>query len=202
MQTILNEPGSAECVYPIRLLPFANDFCSEKAGLCVNVYDVRLKDEIPACGLNWPTDLVNITSYLRVRSLLQRCSLITHLRKQRPDVLNALHAQGKSEAWVECHSRVGRELGSATDPSSVTVLPRVLEKIPVLLFAGDQDFICNYLGQESLIQALTWNGGTGLGVRSGFPLSTTNIIIFDRKWKLKLGLLATPPREHGSPRGI
>ena len=50
--------------------------------------------------------------------------------------------------------------------SSVTVLPRVLEKIPVLLFAGDQDLICNYVGMEALIKALTWNGETGLGVRS------------------------------------
>ena len=82
------------------------------------------------------------------------------------------------------------------------MLPRVLERIPVLLFAGDQDFICNYLGQESLIQALTWNGGTGLGVRTGFLFLTTNIIMFDRKWKLKLGLSATPLLEHGSPRGI
>jgi hypothetical protein len=126
----------------------------------------------------------------------------THPHKQRPDVLAAFHAQAKSEAWVECQSRVGQELGSAKDPSSITVLPRLLERIPVMLFAGDQDFICNYLGQESLIQALTWNGGTGLGVRTGFPLLTTNIIIFDRKWKLKLGLLATLPLERGSPRGI
>jgi carboxypeptidase D len=48
--------------------------------------------------------------------------------------------------------------------SSVLVVPRVLEKIPLLLFAGDQDFICNYVGLESMIQALTWNGATGLGV--------------------------------------
>jgi hypothetical protein len=34
----------------------------------------------------------------------------------------------------------------------------------VLIFAGDQDFICNYMGLESMIQAMTWNGGTGLGV--------------------------------------
>jgi carboxypeptidase D len=49
----------------------------------------------------------------------------------------------------------------------VTVLPRILEKIPVLLFAGDQDLICNYVGQESVIQSLTWNGGKGLGVCTG-----------------------------------
>ena len=32
-----------------------------------------------------------------------------------------------------------------------------------MLFAGDQDLICNYVGIEALISALTWNGGTGLG---------------------------------------
>lgn len=79
--------------------------------------------------------------------------------------MNALHANAKSEAWVECQPRIHRELNLKGSESSVTVLPRLLEKIPVLLFAGDQDLICNYVGQESIIQALTWNGGTGLGVR-------------------------------------
>ncbi|KAI9513301.1 alpha/beta-hydrolase [Russula earlei] len=130
MQTVADEPGGA----------------NEKAGLCLNIYDVRLKDDIPACGMNWPYDLKNITSYLR-----------------RPDVVSALHAQAKSEAWVECLDRLHGQMKQRLVPSSVTVLPRVLEKIPVLLFAGDQDLICNYLGQESLIQSLTWNGGTGLG---------------------------------------
>jgi Serine carboxypeptidase len=101
------------------------------------------------------------------------CPLLTYA-KQRPDVLGALHAQAKSEAWVECHPRVGDQLRQAVAPSSVTVLPRLLERIPVLLFAGDQDLICNYLGQESLIQSLTWNGGTGLGVRTRFFLWTVN----------------------------
>jgi carboxypeptidase D len=130
MQLVVNEPGGAD----------------EKAGQCLNIYDVRLKDEIPACGMNWPPDLRNVTSYLR-----------------RPDVVGALHAQAKSEAWVECHPRVNTQMRRINAPSSVTVLPRLLERIPVMLFAGDQDLICNYVGQESLIQSLTWNGGTGLG---------------------------------------
>ena len=29
---------------------------------------------------------------------------------------------------------------------------------------GDQDLICNYIGIENMIKALTWNGQTGLGV--------------------------------------
>ena len=51
-----------------------------------------------------------------------------------------------------------------TSNASITVLPRVLERIPVMLFAGDQDLICNYMGIETMIQAMDWNGGTGLGV--------------------------------------
>ncbi|OAX43364.1 carboxypeptidase KEX1 [Rhizopogon vinicolor AM-OR11-026] len=113
---------------------------------CVNVYDVRLEDDEPACGMQWPPDLKDISSYLA-----------------RKDVLRALHAEAKSENWVECLGRVGNELRGDLSGSSVTLLPAVLERIPVLLFAGDQDFICNYMGIESMIKSLTWNGDTGLG---------------------------------------
>lgn len=34
-----------------------------------------------------------------------------------------------------------------------------------MIFAGDQDLICNYIGLENMIKGLTWNGETGLGVR-------------------------------------
>lgn len=57
------------------------------------------------------------------------------------------------------------ELYNTHSPSAITLLPKVIERIPVMLFAGDQDFICNYVGQEALIQAMAWNGATGLGVR-------------------------------------
>lgn len=48
--------------------------------------------------------------------------------------------------------------------SAIGILPKVLEKIPVLLFVGDQDYICNYVGMEAMMQAMTWNGEKGLGV--------------------------------------
>lgn len=76
MLSVANEPGSAECVSIQSICwPFANDFRSQKEGLCLNVYDVRLKDVIPACGLNWPLELIDVTSYLRVCSLSQRHAL-------------------------------------------------------------------------------------------------------------------------------
>lgn len=33
----------------------------------MNIYDVRLVDDYPACGMNWPPDLADVYPYLRVR---------------------------------------------------------------------------------------------------------------------------------------
>lgn len=66
--------------------------------------------------------------------------------------------------WEECRSKIHRNFVTRRSNSSITVIPRVLERIPIMLFAGDQDLICNYMGIETMIQAMTWNGGTGLGV--------------------------------------
>jgi carboxypeptidase D len=32
----------------------------------MNVYDVRLVDDWPACGMNWPPDLSDVYTFLRV----------------------------------------------------------------------------------------------------------------------------------------
>ncbi|THU91889.1 carboxypeptidase KEX1 [Dendrothele bispora CBS 962.96] len=114
--------------------------------MCINIYDVRYDDVQPACGMNWPPDIKPVTDYL-----------------DRKDVVNALHAQDHSQSWVECRGRIHQELHERQSNSSITVIPSVLERIPVLIFAGDQDLICNYVGLESMINAMTWNGETGLG---------------------------------------
>jgi len=114
--------------------------------MCVNIYDVRFDDTSPACGMNWPPDIQPITQYLG-----------------RPDVVRAIHASDHPGSWTECKGAVHSEFYEMNLPASVAVLPKVLEKIPVLIFAGDQDIICNYIGLENMIQGLTWNGATGLG---------------------------------------
>ncbi|EIM85643.1 alpha/beta-hydrolase [Stereum hirsutum FP-91666 SS1] len=114
--------------------------------VCMNVYDVRLDDEYPACGMTWPPDLHNVTTYL-----------------DRGDVKSAIHATAKPESWTECQSRIGSQLTLKNSPSSITFLPRIIEQIPVMIFAGDKDFICNYVGLEAMIQNLEWAGAKGLG---------------------------------------
>ncbi|KAF6762072.1 pheromone-processing carboxypeptidase KEX1 [Ephemerocybe angulata] len=114
--------------------------------MCLNMYDVRYEDTYPACGMNWPPEMHAITDFLG-----------------RPLVVNALHASAHPGAWTECKRDVHRAFREGEEQSSITVLPNVLSKIPVLLFAGDQDLICNYVGIENMIKDLSWNGEKGLG---------------------------------------
>ncbi|KAE9963480.1 Cell death protease [Venturia inaequalis] len=125
---------------------------TEKNGkkMCLNMYDVRLTDEYPSCGMNWPPDLVSVTPYLR-----------------RNDVMDALHIErfnapgGNSPGWSECSGDVGGAFTASESAPSVTLLPDLLTKVPIILFSGDQDLICNYKGTEELINNLSFNGGKG-----------------------------------------
>jgi carboxypeptidase D len=118
---------------------------------CVNMYDVRLKDSYPSCGMNWPPDLVNITPYLR-----------------RPDVLEALHVDpNKNTGWTECNGAVGAAFRAPNSKPSIEFLPKLVEEVPVLLFSGDQDLICNHFGTESLISNMEWNGAKGFEISPG-----------------------------------
>lgn len=126
----------------------------EDNGQCLNIYDVRLVDSYPSCGMNWPPNIRATYDYLH-----------------RADVRAAFHVDGrfKPEAWVECNARVGRALNTGDDvgtgtmePASVTLLPGLLaQNVEVLIYAGDQDLICNYLGLEKMLDHLSWSGGQG-----------------------------------------
>ncbi|KAF0469548.1 alpha/beta-hydrolase [Gigaspora margarita] len=112
---------------------------------CLNQYDIRdHNDSYPSCGLGWPYELPTVYKYL-----------------QRADVIQAIHAESKNTAWVECSPSVSRGFDHDMSPPSITLLPSILEKINVLLFSGDQDLICNKEGTEAFIKELEWNGAKG-----------------------------------------
>ncbi|KFA66402.1 hypothetical protein S40285_01281 [Stachybotrys chlorohalonatus IBT 40285] len=114
---------------------------------CVNMYDVRLRDSYPSCGMNWPPDLNAVTSYLRT-----------------PQVVSALHVNAqKTTGWQECKSAVGSAFTAKGSKPSVELLPGLLEEVPILLFSGDKDLLCNHIGTEDLIGNMTWNGAQGFG---------------------------------------
>ena len=118
---------------------------------CVNMYDVRLRDD-SSCGMNWPPDLKDITPYLR-----------------RDDVKAALHVDSNKRAgWTECAGAVSNAFTAPKSPPAVTLVPGLLEDgIPILLFSGGQDLICNHIGTENLIRRLHWQDATGFELSPG-----------------------------------
>lgn len=103
-----------------------------------NVYDVRRKcGENPLCydQLGWISDYLN-----------------------QEKVKKALGAEVSS--YDSCNMDINRNFLFAGDWMKPfhRLVPGILEKIPVLIYAGDADFICNWLGNLAWTQALEWPG--------------------------------------------
>lgn len=121
------------------------------ANSCYNMYDVRLDDTYPDCGMNWPPDIKFMTPYLR-----------------RADVVKALNVNpDKKSGWTECSGAVGSAFKARKSKPAVELLPALLAELPILLFSGDKDLICNHLGTEAMIQNMSWNNGKGLETTPG-----------------------------------
>ncbi|KAK9466806.1 Alpha/Beta hydrolase protein [Lipomyces arxii] len=134
-----------------KILEVSQDMSQKGGKTCHNMYDVGKFDSFPACGSSWPQDLEYVTPYLR-----------------RPEVIEALHiSPEKKSGWVECAGAVSRAFAAKNSRPSVELLPAILEQIPVLMFNGDQDLICNHLGNEDLISRLEFNGGKGFEEKAG-----------------------------------
>ncbi|RDA84553.1 hypothetical protein CP532_3757 [Ophiocordyceps camponoti-leonardi (nom. inval.)] len=118
---------------------------------CYNMYDVRLRDSYPSCGMNWPPDLKALTPYLR-----------------NPAVIRALHVSEKrNTGWQECTGAVSSAFRSKKSKPSIDLLPDLLKDVPILFFSGAEDLICNHLGTEQMISNMKWNGGKGFEVTPG-----------------------------------
>ena len=119
---------------------------------CVNMYDIRLKDSYPSCGMAWPPDLTSVTPYLR-----------------REDVVQAIHInRDKRTGWTECAGAVSSSFRARNSKPSIDLLPGILEAgIPILLFSGAKDLICNHIGTEEFIHNMKWSGATGFELSPG-----------------------------------
>lgn len=154
--------GESECQSMDNALPrcqsmIQNCYASQSAWSCVpasiycnnamigsyqrsgmNPYDVRVKCE--GNSLCYP-GLDNIDKYLN-----------------KKDVIKALGAEVSD--YESCNFDVNRNFllnGDWMQPYH-TLVPKLLEKIPVLIYAGDADFICNWLGNKMWAEALDWPG--------------------------------------------
>lgn len=134
----------------VSILDETKDQKADRNQQCLNMYDIRLRDD-SSCGMNWPPDLTTVTPYLH-----------------RADVVKALHINpDKKTGWTECNGAVSSHFRARNSEPTINFLPDILAQIPVVLFSGDQDFICNHLGTEALIDSMSWNGGKGWEIAPG-----------------------------------
>ncbi|KAI9668519.1 MAG: hypothetical protein M1829_005336 [Trizodia sp. TS-e1964] len=104
-----------------------------------NVYDVRSKCE--DSGNLCYKELAWITEYLN-----------------RDDVQKELGVEVSN--YDSCNFDINRNFLFAGDWMQPfhRLIPGILEKIPILIYAGDADFICNWLGNQAWTEALEWPG--------------------------------------------
>ncbi len=122
---------------------------SKVAGHCRNMYDIRLADPPTpgrACGPStWPAGVKETTAYL-----------------SQAATRHAIHADTSTfKTWAECRTQPKLQLD--TSPASVLLLPTLLKRLKVLLFSGDQDLICNWMGTRNFIAAMEWGRGAWRG---------------------------------------
>jgi len=147
----MNRVDTAECEQiMVDILEETKDKKADRMSQCLNMYDIRLRDD-SSCGMNWPPDLASVTPYLR-----------------RPEVIQALHINAdKKTGWQECNGAVSGHFRAKKSEPAVKFLPELLEQVPTLLFSGDKDFICNHVGTEEMIKNMQWGGGKGFEVSPG-----------------------------------
>jgi len=107
-----------------------------------NVYDVRGKceDSSNLCysALGW------ISDYLNQKTVIEELGVET-------------------SNYESCNFDINRNFLFAGDWMQPfhRLVPGILEEIPVLIYAGDADFICNGLGNKAWTEALEWPGQKG-----------------------------------------
>jgi len=71
---------------------------------------------------------------------------------------NALHVSNKSDKWESCNLDVNWNFhGDWMKDFSGDIADLLNAGIPVLIYAGDVDYICNYLGNQAWTLKLEWN---------------------------------------------
>ncbi len=59
----------SQFIYYRGLMIFTPEHRTNNEEMCINIYDIRLDDKYPACGMNWPPDIKPVTTYLDVRAM-------------------------------------------------------------------------------------------------------------------------------------
>jgi cathepsin A (carboxypeptidase C) len=100
-----------------------------------NLYDIRKKCDVPPLCYNFS----NVDAFLA-----------------RSDVIDALGVKGRK--WEACNQAVHMALlGDWTTDLSSKVIYLIENGVKGLVYSGDKDFVCNWVGGETWTNALKWS---------------------------------------------
>jgi len=75
--------------------------------------------------------------------------------------------------WQECNMRVDAHFrGDSMRDFSQKLVPLLEDDVRVMIYAGDQDLICNWLGNKRWLDALQWAGAQGWAAAEAKPWVT------------------------------
>lgn len=138
------------CVAAIAACDLAPESCVVATDVCnlgllipytltgMNPYDMREKCEKPPLCY----DFGNVAKYLA-----------------RPEVVSTLGVQGHK--WSDCDHIVALPfelLGDWMHSYQTKIPDQLAAGIRVMMYAGDQDYICNWLGNQAWTKAMAWPG--------------------------------------------
>jgi cathepsin A (carboxypeptidase C) len=136
-----NSKVASTCSLASQICSFSQLDPYQRSGL--NPYDIRRQCE-GTSGLCY-NDLDHLAGYLN-----------------NPSVKDAIGAKSNIK-FESCNTDVNLGFvrnGDWMQPYHNHVAEVLNAGIPVLIYAGDKDFICNWLGNQAWTQALEWNGAT------------------------------------------
>jgi len=106
----------------------------------LNPYDVRIKCQVPGLCYDFSAE----TAWL-----------------DQDSTRKALGVTSASAKWESCNMQVNQQFSSDwMKNQQYTVPPLLAAGIEVLIYAGDADFICNWMGNKAWTLALPWTGST------------------------------------------
>lgn len=139
IQRCYNNPQDTDaCSWASQLCQMTQMQAFQRTGL--NVYDMRRQCEQTASGLCY-TQMEAVAGYLN------------------QDKVKAAIGANPSIDYQSCNNKINGMFNAAGDwmqPYHLRVAELLNSNIPVLIYAGDKDFICNWLGNQAWTKALNY----------------------------------------------
>ena len=128
--------------------PTSDFYKKNHANRCINVYNIE--DQSAECDMNSSLDFERIKNYLH-----------------RKDVMSRIHVDSTKSDWSKCSISVLKTFKAYHSQPAVKLLPDLLRQIPVVLYSGEYDLICNHWATETMISNMVWNNRKGFDLGNG-----------------------------------